>query len=63
MIDKKKEEYRSQKMDEYINHMITEDVKSSKIVIQGKTKARYWPVKGVGMVAIGKQGELDLFPR
>ena len=62
MIDEEKKEDRRNKVNEYIEQMVTKYIKLSKIVIQAKTKTGYRSIKNIRIVAIRKESSFYMFP-
>jgi len=49
-------------MDEYINEMVTKYVESIEIIIQSKSETGHRSIRHSGVVAIGIEGSLKVFP-
>jgi len=62
MIDEEKKKDRRNKVNEYIEQMVTEYVKPAKVVIQSKTETGYRSIKNIRIVAIRKNRSFDIFP-
>ena len=62
MIEKKEQKESGQKVDGYIDHMVTKNIVFPEKVIESKTQTRYWSINSFTAIKTGKKCLFKVLP-